>query len=121
MRSNGRLWRSDGFLRLCTWFAPLGFVAVICGWVVTEVGRQPWTVYGLMRTADSVSPSLTGHDVAISLALYVIVYLVMFPTGVAFMAGLVRRGPAETEEPASFIESGRPGQPFERASRLGGE
>jgi len=94
---------------------------VICGWVVTEVGRQPWTVYGLMRTADSVSPSLTGHDVAISLALYVIVYLVMFPTGVAFMAGLVRRGPAETEEPASFIESGRPGQPFERASRLGGE
>ena len=121
MRSNGRLWRSDGFLRLCTWFAPLGFVAVICGWVVTEVGRQPWTVYGLMRTADSVTPSLTGHDVAISLALYVIVYLVMFPTGVAFMAGLVRRGPAETEEPASFIESGRPGQPFERASRLGGE
>jgi cytochrome d ubiquinol oxidase subunit I len=121
MRSNGRLWRSDGFLRLCTWFAPLGFVAVISGWVVTEVGRQPWTVYGLMRTADSVSPSLTGHDVAISLALYVIVYLVMFPTGVAFMAGLVRRGPAETEEPASFIESGRPGQPFERASRLGGE
>ena len=121
MRSNGRLWRSDGFLRLCTWFAPLGFVAVICGWVVTEVGRQPWTVYGLMRTADSVSPSLTGYDVAISLALYVIVYLVMFPTGVAFMAGLVRRGPAETEEPASFIESGRPGQPFERASRLGGE
>jgi len=121
MRSNGRLWRSDGFLRLCTWFAPLGFVAVICGWVVTEVGRQPWTVYGLMRTADSVSPSLTGHDVAISLALYVIVYLVMFPTGVAFMAGLVRRGPTETEEPASFIESGRPGQPFERASRLGGE
>jgi len=121
MRSNERLWRSDGFLRLCTWFAPLGFVAVICGWVVTEVGRQPWTVYGLMRTADSVSPSLTGHDVAISLALYVIVYLIMFPTGIAFMAGLVRRGPAETQEPASFIESGRPGQPFERASRLANE
>ena len=121
MRANGRLWRSDGFLRLCTWFAPLGFVAVICGWIVTEVGRQPWTVYGLMRTADSVSPSLTGHDVAISLALYVIVYLVMFPTGVAFMAGLVRRGPAETQEPSSFIESGRPGQPFERASRLANE
>jgi len=121
MRSNGRLWRSDGFLRLCTWFAPLGFVAVISGWVVTEVGRQPWTVYGLMRTADSVSPSLTGHDVAISLALYVIVYLIMFPTGIAFMAGLVRRGPAETQEPSSFIESGRPGQPFERASRLANE
>ena len=94
MRWDGRLFRSDGFLRLCQWTAPLGFIAVIAGWVVTEVGRQPWTVYGLMRTADSVSPSLTGTDVAISLALYVIVYLVMYPTGIAFMAGLVRRGPA---------------------------
>ncbi len=40
--------------------APLGFIAVLAGWTTTEVGRQPWTVYGLMRTADSVSPSLTG-------------------------------------------------------------
>ena len=63
----------------------LGFIAVIAGWVTTEVGRQPWTVYGLLRTADSVSPSLTGSDVAISLAFYVIVYLVMFSTGIAFM------------------------------------
>ena len=100
---------------------PFGFIAIEAGWIVTEVGRQPWTVYGLMRTADSVSPSLTGHDVAISLALYVIVYLVMFPTGVAFMAGLVRRGFVATEEPSSEIESGRPGRPFERASTLANE
>ena len=46
------------------WPAPLGFVAVLAGWTTTEVGRQPWTVYGLLRTADSVSPSLTGGDVA---------------------------------------------------------
>jgi cytochrome bd ubiquinol oxidase subunit I len=120
MRWNGRLWRSDGFLRLCQWMSPLGFIAVIAGWVVTEVGRQPWTVYGLMRTADSVSPSLTGTDVAISLAFYVIVYLIMFPTGIAFMAGLVRRGPIVAEETAP-IESGRPGRPFERASTLADE
>ena len=44
------------FLRLCQWTAPLGFVAVIAGWTTTEVGRQPWTVYGLLRTANSVSP-----------------------------------------------------------------
>jgi len=49
-------------------------------------------VYGLLRTADSVSPSLTGTDVAISLALYVIVYLVMFSTGIVFMATIVRGG-----------------------------
>ena len=120
MRWNGRLWRSDGFLRLCQWMSPLGFIAVIAGWVVTEVGRQPWTVYGLMRTADSVSPSLTGTDVAISLSFYVIVYLIMFPTGIAFMAGLVRRGPIVAEETAP-IESGRPGRPFERASTLADE
>jgi cytochrome d ubiquinol oxidase subunit I len=63
-----------------------------------------------------VSPSLTGGDVAISFALYIIVYLVMYPTGIAFMAGLVRRGPAAPEEPVPEIESGRPGRPFERAS-----
>ena len=55
------------FLRCCELTAPLGFVAVIAGWITTEVGRQPWTVYGLMRTANSVSPSLTGWDVLLSL------------------------------------------------------
>ena len=52
------------FLLLCQIATPIGFIAVIAGWAVTEVGRQPWTVYGLLRTAQSVSPSLTGIDVA---------------------------------------------------------
>ncbi|MGH6778041.1 MAG: cytochrome ubiquinol oxidase subunit I [Bradyrhizobium sp.] len=112
-----RLFDSVWFLRLCQAVAPLGFVAVIAGWITTEVGRQPWTVYGLMRTADSVSPSLTGTDVAVSLALYVIVYLLMFPTGIAFMAGLVRRGPQEPGLEPELIESGRPNRPFENAAR----
>jgi len=99
--------------------APLGFIAVIAGWITTEVGRQPWTVYGVLRTADSVSPSLTGANVAWSLAFYVVVYLIMFPTGIAFMTGLVRRGPQqlELEPPVSQIESGRPHEPFESAAR----
>jgi len=117
LRLRGRLWDAVWFLRLAQWVAPLGFVAVICGWIVTEVGRQPWTVYGLVRTADSVSPSLTGANVAWSLALYVIVYLVMFPTGIAFIAGLVRRGPQVEEQPAETIESGRPNRPFAEAAR----
>jgi cytochrome d ubiquinol oxidase subunit I len=112
------LWESVWFLRLCQLTAPLGFIAVIAGWITTEVGRQPWTVYGVLRTADSVSPSLTGANVAWSLVFYIVVYLIMFPTGIAFMAGLVRRGPQQPdiEEPVT-IESGRPHEPFESAAR----
>jgi cytochrome d ubiquinol oxidase subunit I len=119
LRLRGRLWDTVWFLRLCPWIAPLGFIAVVAGWITTEVGRQPWTVYGLLRTAESVSPSLTGTDVAVSFALYIIVYLIMFPTGIAFMAGLVRRGPQQLE-PAR-IESGRPNRPFENAARTGSD
>jgi cytochrome d ubiquinol oxidase subunit I len=112
LRRRGKLYQSVWFLRLCQWTAPLGFVAVIAGWTVTEVGRQPWTVYGLMRTAQSVTPSLTGRDVAISLALYVVVYLIMFPTGFAVMAGIVRRGVAKANLPPPAIEAGRPMPPY---------
>jgi cytochrome d ubiquinol oxidase subunit I len=119
LQLRGRLWESVWFLRLCQLMAPLGFVAVIAGWITTEVGRQPWTIYGVLRTADSVSPSLTGTNVAWSLAFYVVVYLIMFPTGIAFMAGLVRRGPqqAELEPPVDQIASGRPHEPFDSAAR----
>ena len=116
LRSGGRIYRSNSFLRLCQWAAPLGFIAVIAGWITTEVGRQPWTVYGVMRTSNSVSPSLTGSDVAISLAFYVVVYLVMFPTGIGFMAGLVRRGPQAGSAEAAAIEGGQPDRPFMQAA-----
>ena len=119
LRWKGRAYSSRAFLLLCQMAGPLGFIAVIAGWVTTEVGRQPWTVYGIMRTADSVSPSLTGTDVAISLALYVIVYLIMFPTGIAFMAGIVRTGVDEAIDQPAAVESGRPREPFEAAARLG--
>jgi cytochrome d ubiquinol oxidase subunit I len=112
LRIRGRLDRSAWFLRLCEWTAPLGFVAVIAGWITTEVGRQPWTVYGLLRTAKSVTPSLTGTDVAISFALYILVYLIMFPTGIAFMAGIVRRGAGEGSTEPAPIEAGLPASPY---------
>ena len=61
LQLRGRLWESVWFLRFCPWVAPLGFVAVIAGWIVTEVGRQPWTVYGLMRTVDFSLALTHGH------------------------------------------------------------
>jgi len=112
LRIRGQLFETGWFLRLCQWTAPLGFVAVLAGWITTEVGRQPWTVYGLMRTAQSVSPSLTGFDVLLSLLAYVAIYLVMFPAGLAVMARLVRQGPAEDVETRIPVEGLRPQAPF---------
>ena len=91
--------------RPCT---PSGITCEIAGWTTTEVGRQPWTVYGLLRTADSVSPSLTGTDVMISLAGYIVAYLIMFPAGLLLMVRLVRRGPVNSVTEDSPVESGMP-------------
>jgi cytochrome d ubiquinol oxidase subunit I len=112
LRFGGRLWRSVWFLRACQWAAPIGFLAVLAGWTTTETGRQPWTVYGLMRTADSVTPSLSTADVAISFAGYAAVYLLMFPAGFLIMRRLVRAGPGApgTED---RVEGGRPSGPVE--------
>ena len=87
--------------------APLGFLAVIAGWTTTEVGRQPWTVYGLLRTADSVTPSLTGTDVLISLAGYMVVYLIMFP-GRPADDGAHRAPAVRARGPATGADRGRP-------------
>ena len=86
-------------------------LAIEAGWTVTEVGRQPWTVYGLMRTADSVSPSLTGRNVLVSLIAYGVVYLIIFPVGVALMARLVRLGPLVAGLEPDPVEGGRPDSP----------
>jgi cytochrome d ubiquinol oxidase subunit I len=111
LRWRRQLYDSTLFLRLSELAGPIGFVAVIAGWFVTEVGRQPWTVYGLLRTAESVSPSLTSFDVAISLAGYMLVYLLIYPSGLFLMLRIVRKGPGPSDELASPIEGGRPQAP----------
>ena len=110
LRWRGMLYDTPLFLGLVQFAAPIGFVAVVAGWCVTEVGRQPWTVYGLLRTAESVSPSLTSFDVAISLAGYMLVYLLIYPSGLFLMLRMVRKGPGHSDEPAR-IEGGRPQAP----------
>ena len=121
LRWKGQLFQAGWFLWICTLASPLGFFAVLAGWVTTEVGRQPWTVYGLLRTADFVSPSLTGADVALSFAAYSIVYIVMFAAGIVLMLRVARRGPKEPDTEPDFIESGRPQNPVEALPRAGGQ
>jgi cytochrome d ubiquinol oxidase subunit I len=104
LRWKGRLYDTAWFLRICEACLPLGFAAVIAGWVTTEVGRQPWVIYGLMRTSDAVTPSLTGADVLASLIVYVAVYLVVYPVTLYYMVVLVRAGPVDEEETDRPIE-----------------
>ena len=112
LRYRDRLFDSPWFLWFCMAMGPLGFVAVLAGWTTTEIGRQPWTVYGLLRTADSVSPSLVGGEVLLSLLAYVVVYLIIYPSAVLIAARLVRKGPALAPETVAPIESGRPSAPI---------
>jgi cytochrome bd ubiquinol oxidase subunit I len=107
-----RLEFSGWYLRLCQAAPCLGFIAVIAGWTTTEVGRQPWTIYGLFRTAESVSPSLTGGNVLTSLLLYVTVYLVIYPVGLFLMLKRVWLGPVSVD-PEAPIQAGRPKGPIE--------
>ncbi|HEY8581251.1 MAG TPA: cytochrome ubiquinol oxidase subunit I [Beijerinckiaceae bacterium] len=109
-RWRGVLFESPRLLRVFEFAAPLGFVAVLAGWVVTEVGRQPWTVYGLLRRSESFTPSLTTLDVAISLTAFVVTYLIVYPAGVLVMARMVNQGPAHGAETAP-VEGGRPRSP----------
>jgi cytochrome d ubiquinol oxidase subunit I len=79
--------------------APLGFIAVLAGWTVTETGRQPWVVYNKLLTQDAVSPSLTGSNVALSLAVYVPVYLFVFGAGLILLLRQLRTIPAPEAHP----------------------
>jgi cytochrome d ubiquinol oxidase subunit I len=88
----GRLQASRRYLQLLRRCWPLGFVAIIAGWIVTETGRQPWIATGILRTADAVSP-VTAPQVALSLALFTAVYVVVFGVGIWYVWRMVVKGP----------------------------
>jgi cytochrome bd ubiquinol oxidase subunit I len=77
-----------------TWMLmmPSGFVALLAGWFVTEVGRQPYTAYGVIRTINSVSPAITGPQVALSLLAFVIMYIFVFGSGSYYILKLIKKG-----------------------------
>jgi cytochrome bd ubiquinol oxidase subunit I len=92
----GRLFATRWYLKIVsqTWWT--GFVAVIAGWVVSESGRQPWVVQGVLRTADAASP-VPGASVATSLVLFVSIYAVVFSFGIYFINRLIAGGPQDAE------------------------
>lgn len=96
LRRGGRIYTNRWLQRAAVAMGPVGFISILAGWTVTEVGRQPFTVYGMLRTVNSVSPiGLPG--VAISLAAFAVVYLLVFGAGISFLLKMVSRPPAMGE------------------------
>jgi cytochrome d ubiquinol oxidase subunit I len=72
---------------------PLPFVAILTGWFTAEVGRQPWVVYGVLRTADAMTPFLTTREATISLVIFCAIYAFIFAFGMFYIYRLIRTGP----------------------------
>ena len=92
-RWSGTLFTSRWLQGAAVLMGPAGFVALLAGWFVTEAGRQPYTVYGLLRTADSVSP-LAAPAVASSVAAFIVVYFAVFGTGIFYLLRMMYTPPA---------------------------
>ena len=105
----GRLYTTAWFHKLCMAMTPAGFLAVLAGWITAEVGRQPYVVYGLMRTADAASP-VAATSVMVSLISFMLVYGVVFGAGTYYLLKLIRQGPAtaEAETATVFKTAARP-------------
>jgi cytochrome d ubiquinol oxidase subunit I len=97
LRRRRRLFESRAFLRFATLMGPAGLIALIAGWVTTEVGRQPWVVYGVMRTENAVS-NHSALALSTSLVLFVVMYFAVFGTGIRYMLKLVGKGPERAED-----------------------
>ena len=111
----GNLLRFRGRLETTRWFLwgtflafPTGFIAILTGWYTAEVGRQPWVVYGLLRTKDAVTPSLTTGDVLFSLGGYVAVYALFVMFGTYYIYKLLRQGPTGEAIPIPGATPSRP-------------
>jgi cytochrome d ubiquinol oxidase subunit I len=92
LRARKRLYDQPWLLRTSVALTPVGIVAVLAGWITTEVGRQPYTVYGLLRTAESASP-IDAAAVGASLAAFAVVYFAVFGAGAFYMLRLMSKAP----------------------------
>lgn len=83
---------------------PSGFIALLAGWFVTEVGRQPYIVYGVLRTAETVSPAIIGPQVAWSLLTFVVMYTFVFGAGTYYILKLIRKGILSKDDKDQFYQ-----------------
>jgi len=104
LRRKGLLYDTPWMHRAAVAMGPSGFVAVLAGWITTEVGRQPWTVYGHLTTAQSVSP-IDAAAVGASLAAFVVVYFALFGAGTFYILRLMNKAPHPSE---SDLAAGEP-------------
>jgi len=112
LRWKSELYSPKPFLRFALWMGPAGLIAILAGWITTEMGRQPWVVYNVMRTAVAAS----NHSVlqlSISLIVFVVLYCLVFGVGFAYMLKIVARGPDEGGGPVF----GSTDDPFHRPAR----
>ena len=98
-----RLFESRLFQLWCMALTPAGFIAILAGWFVTEVGRQPYTAYGVIRTSESISPVI-AEQVAISLAIFVVAYTLIFGAGTYYILKLIGKGPATVGDGQKYYD-----------------
>jgi cytochrome d ubiquinol oxidase subunit I len=100
-----RLFDSPKFHLWCMAMTPTGFIAVLAGWFVTEVGRQPYTVYGVVKTSESISPVI-AEQVLLSLVIFIVFYTLIFGAGSYYILKLIGKGPIESKQAEGYYEHG---------------
>ena len=106
LRRGGALYRNRLFLWFALLMGPSGLIALLAGWFTSEVGRQPWVVYGMLRTTQAAS-NHSATQMSITLALFVLIYFSVFTVGIGYMMRLVRKGPKTHE---AHVLPEQPGQ-----------
>ncbi len=114
----GTLFEARGYLAPVQYAWPMGFIAILAGWWVTETGRQPWLATGILRTADAVSPAVTAPAVLTTLILFVVVYSVVFSMGIYYINRLIDKGPTGA---AKRTPAGQPSRPLSAAEEAARE
>jgi cytochrome d ubiquinol oxidase subunit I len=107
------LFEARSFLRFTLSMGPAGLIAILAGWMTTEIGRQPWVVYGVMRASDAVS-NHSALEMSMTLILFIVLYTAVFGTGIRYLLKLVAKGPGPLDGhfPEPSPETGRPARPL---------